>query len=525
VDRLRRFCAVAAALSATVGGVVFVGGWSMGIDTIKSVFPGFATMKANTALCFVLCGAALWRSRPRPGVARTDRMTPILAVGAATIAALTIVEELTGQDLGLDEIIFRDPASSPIAQHPGRMSPFTAVCFMALGAAIALLDRPRFSRVGAGLAVAAGLIGGANTMAYIYGVDVIARNVVKPYTEMALHTSITMMILSAGVAAARPGTGVARVIAYDTLGGEVARLLWPAVILGPTTIGAIQLALQRAGYVGLEVGLALMVAGNVLFFGLIVWWVSERLHRSDGSRRRAEAEILRANAELEERVRTRTAALAAAEARYRKIIEDSTEGFVVHEGGEIKFANAALARLLGYDHPSDLVGRPLLPLIAPEFRDEVRERVAARLRGEAVSSVVQMEALKKDGSRLWIQGIVSIVEWEGVPSTLVGLVDISDRRRREAAERHAAELEQVAQLAHAAAHEINNPLAILLGSIELVRGDIREQRRLEAILEAIGRIRDIVGRMTRITRLEQSELGVDVRPMLDLRRSSESGQG
>jgi GAF domain-containing protein len=81
----------------------------------------------------------------------------------------------------------------------------------------------------------------------------------------------------------------------------------------------------------------------------------------------------------------------------------------------------------------------------------------------------------------------------------------------------------VTRLANAAAHEINNPLAIIVGNLQLLARHTgsAERRRLDHALAAAERIRDIVGRLARITRLADLESARDVPPALDLRRSSE----
>jgi hypothetical protein len=55
---LRRMALLAGFLAAVLGASVLVG-WALDIPALISVFPGFVTMKANTALGMLLCGAAL----------------------------------------------------------------------------------------------------------------------------------------------------------------------------------------------------------------------------------------------------------------------------------------------------------------------------------------------------------------------------------------------------------------------------------------------------------------------------------
>jgi PAS domain S-box-containing protein len=226
------------------------------------------------------------------------------------------------------------------------------------------------------------------------------------------------------------------------------------------------------------------------------------------------------------RVSARTSELAASERQYRRLIEDSAEGIVIHRLGVIRFTNTAALRLFGFTDSAQAVGKPWLDLIAPGHREAVTARVDARMRGESMPATVELEALRRDGSHLWLAATATVVEWEGSPSHFVSFIDISDRQRREAAEREAESLRSVTKLANAAAHEINNPLTVVGGNLQLLAERLRDRPELGRYFErgerAIRQIADMISHMTRITRLTPLS-GVDTGgvPTLDLRRSSE----
>jgi PAS domain S-box-containing protein len=221
------------------------------------------------------------------------------------------------------------------------------------------------------------------------------------------------------------------------------------------------------------------------------------------------------------------AELAASEARYRRLIEESAEGIIIHQAGVVRLINGSAARMFGYESPADATGQPVAPHIAPEFRDAVLARIEARLQGEAVSATNEMECLRRDGRRLLVEATASVVEWLGAPATRVSVLDISERRRRETAEREAETLRSVTMLANATAHEINNPLTVVGGSIDLLGAEIEDRPaarvHLERAQRAVQRIAAMIGHMQSITRLEPlQDLDTAGLPTLDLRRSSDS---
>ncbi len=122
--------------------------------------------------------------------------------------------------------------------------------------------------------------------------------------------------------------------------------------------------------------------------------------------------------------------------------------------------------------------------------------------------------------------------WELLVADAIGIwlaarlfVDVVERERRVAAEREAATLKSVAELANAAAHEINNPLTSVVGLLDLLARRLpagsREAEWADRAKEAGFRIAEIVTRMRHITRLERAESPDHLPQLLDIEKSSE----
>src|SRR2546422_301961 len=193
--------------------------------------------------------------------------------------------------------------------------------------------------------------------------------------------------------------------------------------------------------------------------------------------------------------------------------------------GIITAWNAGAERLYGYA-AREVVGRPISIILPPELGDELPEILDRLARGERVEHYETVR-VTRDGRRLAVSITVSpTLDPEG---RIIGASsiarDITHRKEAEAAVRERDALRYVAGLAAAAAHEINNPLAVVVGQAQLLEEtlDAAGRRRLEEILEAARRIQEIVDRLKRINRLELADTSQPVPEMLDIEKSSSGG--
>lgn len=89
--------------------------------------------------------------------------------------------------------------------------------------------------------------------------------------------------------------------------------------------------------------------------------------------------------------------LAESEERLFSFLEGAVIGIGASRQGVGAYANPALVRMLGYDSPADIEGRPLAEVVAPHERARILERVARIARGEPVDPVMVMDHLRRDG--------------------------------------------------------------------------------------------------------------------------------
>jgi PAS domain S-box-containing protein len=206
------------------------------------------------------------------------------------------------------------------------------------------------------------------------------------------------------------------------------------------------------------------------------------------------------------------------------IVESSDDAIVgMTPDGMVTSWNAGAERLYGYT-AREVIGRWPVGITVPEDeQSKILKRVG---QGERVDHY-ETVGVRKDGCRITVSVTVSPIRDAG--GKIIGASsiarDITRRKEAEAATPERDTVRYVASLAAAAAHEINNPLAVIMGYAQLLadKVDAQGQGQLDEILEALSRIQEIVARMKCVTRIDLTEPAPYLPEMLDLNGSSEPG--
>ncbi|MEA2165846.1 MAG: hypothetical protein QOK37_3973 [Thermoanaerobaculia bacterium] len=295
-QRIRAYCVLSSSLGLVISAAV-LWGWAFHIEGLKSVVPGMVTMKVNTALSLGICAASLLLQIAGASL-RNRTAGRLAALVVILITAATLSEYIFTVDLRIDELLFSDSHSSVATYTAGRMAPQTAVAFLAMGMALLLLDQKtrkgrRPSQWLAFIPMAVGMVG---AIGYLYQAALLSR--IFLFTQIAIHTSISLFFLGWAVFFARAEDGLAAEITGKGAGGVMARRLLPAAFVIPVLIGWLRLRGQNAGLFGTELGLALFAMSNVVVFATLVWMTARVMNSESRRRSLVEADVHAINQEL-----------------------------------------------------------------------------------------------------------------------------------------------------------------------------------------------------------------------------------
>ncbi len=171
-------------------------------------------------------------------------------------------------------------------------------------------------------------------------------------------------------------------------------------------------------------------------------------------------------------------ALRASEEKFRNLVEGSVQGtLIVDADWKPLFINRTFADIFGYERIEDFLAFDSLEaLVTPSERERLRRYTKARLRGEAAPSRYDVRSRRRDGKSIWVNCVVTLVEWEGETALQVLVIDVTAEKEAQEAQRLASEQAEMANRAKSEflanmSHELRTPLNAIIGFAEGIKSN------------------------------------------------------
>ena len=221
--------------------------------------------------------------------------------------------------------------------------------------------------------------------------------------------------------------------------------------------------------------------------------------------------------------------LAESEERYRGIVESTTEGvWTIDLNRRTTFVNQRISDLLGYP-VEEMLGRHIY-----DFLEDGQLAIATETSGLTLQGIPMSREMKlrhRDGTERWVHlSTAPLLDASGRPAGAMALVgDRSEQKKMQEQLMTSDRMASVGTLAAGVAHEMNNPLTVVLANLELAQADVsRLARRLgedalrplaeqcQHAHEAATRVAQIVRDLKLFSRAEEDvRQPVDLRPVLE----------
>ena len=433
------YLGIGAAVYATLGGLLSFVGWAINSSRLTDWWDTGISIKANAAVAITAVGVALLIAAfMQPGHA----LVRLLGGLAASLGALTLFEHLSGYDLGIDTLLFHEPAGAPATAAPGRMGPPAAASLMVLGAALFFLsDRSRARALSVALPIVVVGVASLSLIGFLYGAQ--AMYTIPRLTGIALQTATMLLALGVSLIALQADREPTKTLFEDSTAGILARRITVAAVVVPLALGWLRLQGQQLDLYDFAFGTALRTLIEIAILTSLSWWVVQAIRMRDLQERRAQTER------------------QAGEQRLRRVLDASAVPFAllapIKDGaGTIvdfrwDYLNAAAARSMR-TQAHKLSGKRISDVMPGIWSESgLFERYVGIVLREEVHD---FEAhLNTSGSEGWFQVVASPLEG----NVAMWFADITQRKRHEIelldADRRKDEFLAIL------AHELRNPLA------------------------------------------------------------------
>ncbi len=238
-----------------------------------------------------------------------------------------------------------------------------------------------------------------------------------------------------------------------------------------------------------------LVFKNIIF--VLNDCLSYTIHKfSDYFQSMHEQKIIEQKNRLQELVEIRTLELEKSEQKYKTLVEEIVDGFVVLYNKEILFINEAFAKMHDYKK-EELIGKKFYKLIAPQDRKKIIKLYKKTFKEDNKKSrTIEYMRYTKYNKSYPTEILARKAEYGG-RLCLIGICrDITYRVEMEKKIREAERMAYIGYITTSLSHEIRNPLSAVKLNLQILKSRLKldpiNQRRMDISIKEVNHLENIL---------------------------------
>ena len=199
-------------------------------------------------------------------------------------------------------------------------------------------------------------------------------------------------------------------------------------------------------------------------------------------------------ADMAAELRAKTEALRESEQMARDIVGNALDAFVqTDEAGGILEWNPAAEAMFGWSR-QEVLGKQLISLLLPEelqsHRRKMRQQLLRTEASAAVGERFEVDAIRKDGHPVKIEVSLKALRRRSGYVLNAFIRDLTQKIAADEQLRQAQKMDAVGQLTGGVAHDFNNMLTVITGTIEILAEEVADRPISPAIAGLISEAAD-----------------------------------
>ena len=227
--------------------------------------------------------------------------------------------------------------------------------------------------------------------------------------------------------------------------------------------------------------------------------------------------------ELETLVEKKTAELKESEEKFEKLLNQSLVGIYILQNNVIRYANDKFCEIFDIEQDGLIDKKSLLDFVASGNKALVEKKLKRLESKKIKSETFQFESNIGNGQKRIIETWAGAVKYQGKNATEGVVMDVTEQVMSKTRERvleiellNEQKLAAIGQVAAGITHNLNNPIAVIQGLVELLILKHGNSPELEKILIQVKRMGDVIKTILGKTRREQDTgiRSLDINDML-----------